>query len=424
MIDSKQGSKKSMRRRIGAFVVPVVAVGLLLSGCSSTPASSGSSSFLVGPTKVDIDTTKVQAIVDVAFASHVALSDLPEEAVQAYARAANELTDAQVETALSCWKQPECTIGDGPVHIGIFNAVDNLWQTTAAMGIILQAMTYPEIGKITYAAVTDLPSAQSAIRSMVAGGVNGILGYNAFGDALIPVFTEAQKAGAFVSTYVGKTPDMPVSAVSSQVFADNAATGVQMADIVLNDLKLTSSDQIAIFMGTPGNPQDVAFSTAATDMLAANNGPTVGFTADTDWSRAGTAKAATELIASGIPAKAILNSYTDPIPQAIAAYDQAGVQVPAIVSWTTSNELLGIWQERQGTPQAFALWYTNALVHEGRISLSNIMSLLAGEKVPAETIVPSVFIEAAAGQYQADLPGDFPGYSALVPAAVMTGMLK
>jgi hypothetical protein len=52
------------------------------------------------------------------------------------------------------------------------------------------------------------------------------------------------------------------------------------------------------------------------------------------------------------------------------------------------------------------------------------MSLLAGEKIPAETIVPSVFIKAAAGQYQADLPGDFPGYSALVPAPVMTGMLK
>ena len=424
MIDSQQGSKKSMHRRIGAFIVPVVAVGLLLSGCSSTPSSSSSSSFLVAPTKVTIDTAKVQAIVDVAFASHVDLSTLPDEAIQAYARAASDLTDAQVKTALACWKQPECTIGTGAVHIGIFNAVDNLWQTTAEMGIILQAMTYPEIGKITYAAVTDLPSAQSAIRSMVAGGVNGILGYNAFGPALIPVFTEAQKAGAFVSTYVGKTPDMPVTAVASQVYADNAATGGQMADIVLNDLKLTANDQIAILMGTPGNPQDVAFSTAATDKFAKNNGPKVGFTADTNWSRAGTAKAATELIATGIPVKAILNSYTDPIPQAIAAYDQAGVQVPAIISWTTSNELLGIWQKRQGTPQAFNLWYTNALVHEGRISLSNIMSLLAGQTVPPETIVPSVFIKAAAGQYQADLPGDFPGFSALVPAAVMTGMLK
>lgn len=404
----------------------VAALALVLSGCSSSgDAASTASSQNKIDTSFTADPAATQDLVNLAFGVDTPVSSLPAEAVTGFQRATAKLTDAQVKTALSCWKQPECTIGDGPVHIGIFNAVDNLWQTTAVMDIILQAMTYPEVGKISYSFVADLPSAQAAVRSLAAGGANVILGYNAFGAAMAPVFQEVQASGVIVSTYTGETPDVGADVIRNQVYAKACDAGTGMGQVAVKDLGLTSSDQIAFFAGTPGNPQDTAVQGCLDTSLTSLNGPKVGFKQDTDWSRPGVASAASALIASGIPAKAVLNTYADPMPQLVNAYDQAGVQVPAILTWTEQNELFGIWEKRLGTPGEFPLYYTNALVNQARLATTNALSILAGDtSIPARTALPLPIIKAKKGIYEASLPGDFPGWSSLIPADVMTGMLK
>ncbi|MGP6204635.1 substrate-binding domain-containing protein [Microbacterium sp. F2] len=398
-----------------------MALALTLAGCSSSGGSDGQVEI---DTSQDYDVAEVQAIVDLAFGTEVPIDELPAEAVTGFARATIELTDEQVQTALDCWKQPECTIGDGPLHVGIYNAVDNLWQTAAVMDVILQALTYPEIGKISYSFVADLPSAQSAVRSLAADGADIIIGYNAFGSAMAPVFTEAQAAGAVVVTYTGETPDVDGGVINNQVYALACDAGTGMADVTVDDLGLTSSDDIAFFFGTPGNPQDTLVEGCLADQLVALDGPQIGFEQDTDWSRPGVAAAATALIASGVPAKAVLNTYADPVPQLISAYDQAGVQVPAILTWTEMNELFGIWEERVGTDAEFPLYYTNALVNQARLALTNAVGIIAGDDIPDRTPLPLPIIKAEPGIYQADLPGDFPGWSALIPENVMAGMLE
>ncbi|WP_291054249.1 substrate-binding domain-containing protein [Herbiconiux sp.] len=412
-------------RRALSLGAAAVAMALLVAGCSSGgDAGSTESAGISIDTSFDADPTATQDLVNLAFGVDTPVDSLPAEAVTGFERATATLTDEQVQTALDCWKQPECTIGDGPVHIGIFNAVDNLWQTTAVMDIILQAMTYPEVGKISYSFVADLPSAQAAVRSLAAGGANIIIGYNAFGAAMAPVFQEAQAAGAVVATYTGETPDVEGDVINNQVYAEACDAGTGMGEVTSKDLGLTSADQIAFLFGTPGNPQDTIVTGCLDKSLTELNGPKVGFQQDTDWSRPGVAAAASALIASGVPAQAVLNTYADPIPQLISAYDQAGVQVPAILTWTEQNELFGIWEKRLGTDTEFPLYYTNALVNQARLATTNAMSILAGEDIPARTALPLPLIKAEKGIYQADLPGDFPGFSALIPDNVMAGMLE
>lgn len=413
-------------RRAVTLSAVALAVTLVFTGCSAPSAGGGSDA----KTGIKIDTTfkadpaKVQDIVNSAFGVSTPVSSLPAEALKGFQRATKPLTAAQKATALKCWKQPVCKIGDGPVSIGIFNAVDNLWQTTAVMDMILQAMTYPEVGKISYSFVADLPSAQAAVRSLAAGGANIIIGYNAFGAAMAPVFKEAQAGGAVVATFTGETPDVGADVISNQVYAKACDAGTNMSSSVVKDLGLKSSDQIAFLSGTPGNPQDTLVTGCLDKSLVALNGPKVGFKQDTNWSRPGVAAAASALIASGLPVKAVLNTYSDPMPQLINAYDQAGVQVPALLTWTEMNELFGIWEKRVGTSKEFPLYYTNALVNQARLAMTNAMDILAGEKVPARTALPLPLIKAVKGVYQANLPGDFPGLSALIPDDVMTGMLK
>lgn len=410
-------------RRAMVLGVATVASALALAGCSAPGGDADSDGVIEIDTEFEYDEAAVQDLVNLAFGVETPLSSLPDEAVQGFARATIELSDEQIQTALDCWKQPQCEIGDGPVHVGIFNAVDNLWQTTAVMDIILQALTYPEVGTISYSFVADLPSAQAAVRSLVAGGANIIIGYNAFGAAMAPVFTEAQAAGAVVATFTGETPDVDGSVINNQVYATACDAGSNMGDIAVNDLGLTSGDQIAFLFGVAGNPQDTLVTGCLNETLTELDGPTVGFQQDTDWSRPGVAAAAAALISSGVPAKAVLNTYADPVPQLIAAYDQAGVQVPAILTWTEMNELFGIWEERVGTDSEFELYYTNALVNQARLAFTNAINILAGEDVPDRTALPLPLIHAVPGVYEADLPGDFPGWSSLVPEAVMAGML-
>ncbi|WP_146072702.1 substrate-binding domain-containing protein [Cryobacterium sp. Y62] len=414
-----------LHRRAMMLGAAAAAFTMLMAGCSSSDTGgNGAGTAIQVNTDFEYDEAQVQELVNLAFGVDTPMAGLPDEAVEGFARATLELTPDQIQTALDCWKKPECTIGDGPVHLGIFNAVDNLWQTTAVMDVILQALTYPEVGKISYSFVADLPSAQAAVRSLAADGANIIIGYNAFGAAMAPVFTEAQAAGAVIATYTGETPDVDGSVINNQVYAQACDAGTGMSNVMVNDLGLTSTNELAFLFGTPGNPQDTLVTGCLQESLTKLDGPTIGFQQDTDWSRPGVASAAAALIASGVPAKAVLNTYADPIPQLISAYDQAGVQVPSILTWTEMNELFGIWEERAGTAKEFDLYYTNALVNQARLALTNAMSILAGEDVPDRTPLPLPIIKAKAGVYEADLPGDFPGWSALIPEDVMSGMLK
>ncbi|HLM04439.1 MAG TPA: substrate-binding domain-containing protein [Blastococcus sp.] len=416
----------NLRGRGRPVLIGLTALALTLTACGSGDDDGGGGGSEGSDSSVDLDSID-QATVDEtvgrAFLTEdVAFDDLDPTVQETFQRASIELTDEQLDKAFECWSETSCEIGDGDVTVGIAEAFgQNQWRRISKMEAILQALTYPEVGKIISTdAQGDLATFQSNVRSLAAQGATAIVSYNDFGAAALPAFKAAQAQGAKISTYVGPVPDAPEDSLASQVHGDVCAVGEEMAKVATDDLKLTG--EVAILNGTPGNPQGATWNKCFEDSLG--SGITVGTKLDTDWTLAGAFEAASALVSSGKTYSGIFYDYADPIPQVIEAYDQAGQKPPAIVTWTANNGMAKVWEEAQGTDRAFPVYFTNGLNWQSRVSVTSVMGLLADDDVEADIIVPQPFVQAEPGLYESDRPDDYPGPSVLIPDDLLTKMLS
>lgn len=407
--------RRGSRRVLGVMLVSVAAVAVFAAAIGAKNSASTATP------------AQVQAIVNKAFAANVPASSLLPIVRESLARAANPLTQAQLDKAFSCWKASGCKLGSGKITVGIADGFgDNTWRKFVLMSIILQSMAHPEVGKVIYTnAHGVLATMQANIRSLTAQGAKVIVGYNDFGPTAASAFQAAQKAGAVTSTYV--SPTRPIPGISSKAIGigvgpDICKAGVTMADATAKTVGKTAD--IAFFTGVPGNPQDVAWQKCAAQTFASKYpGIKVVYKADTSWTPAGVFAAASALISSGKDAKAILYSYSNPVPQIVKAYGDAGKQVPAIITWTQNNETSCDWKKAKDAGKGFALIQTNALNWVSRVSLDASLARLAGQKVPDTVIYPQPYISAKPSDCVPSLPADYPGNSSLIPQSLVKKML-
>ena len=364
------------------------------------------------------------ALITKVFQKEMTRADIDPLILEALGRATKDLTAEQLDKAYECWKGSDCKVsGGGDKVLAIVDAFGgNTWRRISKMETILQALTYPEIGRIISSdANFDLPTYQSQVRGAIAQGANLMVGYNDFGDAMAPTFKDAQAAGAFVSIYVGPVPSAGADAIVTQIVTDTCGAGKSMADAAV---QITGGKgDIAFFNGTPGNPQGAAWNKCALDQLA-SKGPGVKqtFAADTSWTPAGAAEAASALIATGKPVAAILYDYADPLPGVVDTFKQAGQKSPALITWTINNDLFRVWEAAQGTPDAFDLYYTSGLNWVARVSVTAVVDAAAGKPAQAVINYPLPFVPAKKGLYDASKPGDFPA-TAIVPDDLLKRML-
>ncbi len=399
-------------------------------GATTPPADATTPSADTTPTAAttagdaEVDDAALTALITKVFQKEMDRADIDPLIIKALGRATTDLTAEQQDTAYECWTGTDCTVpGGGDKVLAIVDAFGgNTWRRISKMETILQALTYPEIGRIISSdANFDLPTYQSQVRGAVAQGANLLVGYNDFGDAMAPTFKDAQASGAFVSIYVGPVPSAGADAIVTQIVTDTCGAGKSMADAAI---ELTGgTGDIAFFNGTPGNPQGAAWNKCALDQLAAEgDGVKQTFTADTSWTPAGAAEAASAQIATGKPVKAILYDYADPLPGVVDTYKQAGQKSPALITWTINNDLFNVWEQAQGTADAFDLYYTSGLNWVARVSVTAVMDAAAGSPAAAVINYPLPFVAAKPGLYDDSKPGDFPA-TAIVPDDLLNRML-
>ncbi|MER6975659.1 substrate-binding domain-containing protein [Streptomyces carpinensis] len=352
--------------------------------------------------------------------SEVRLSDQPEVIQEAIKRSSIKLTPKQLDTAFKCWNSTVCKLGDGPVTIGMPDWDATIqWHKLNKMSMILQAMTYPSVGKLMFTdGQNEMAKYQADIRSLASRGAHVIVELNSFGKSTYPANRFAQKLGAKVVTYISPQPDAPSDTITSQIHLDSCAMGKAMARIADQKLRLTR--RTAIFNGVPGNPLGVEWNRCYEQAVKKSR---VGVKLDTGWTPAGTFSAASAVVSSGKNYSAILFDYADPVPQVVDAFDKAAIRVPAIITWTDNNGLAKIWEKKQGTPGAFPLWYTTSHMWSSRASVTIGMASLAGH-VPAEILSPAPFVQAKRGLYEADRPDDYPGSDVMIPDELLSRMLK
>jgi ABC-type sugar transport system substrate-binding protein len=418
MSGENNSHRRTRRRGVTlAVVCSALAGAVMVTGCGSSSKSStssgGSSNAAATTPASTVSAADLQKTVDTALQSSAVKADsLPPLMKEALQKATPQLTAAQMATAFKCWQGNSCTLGSGKVTLGLADGFgDNTWRKFSKMSVILQAMTYPEVGKLIFTnAHGQLATYQSDIRNLTAQGAKAIVAYNDFGPSAYPAFTTAQRAGAVISTYVGPNDGAPTSAITTRVQPDICQAGKTMAQVTK---QAVGSAGVAYFTGTPGNPEDTGWQ-----KCASQSGINAIFKADTNWTPAGAQTAASALISSGKPAKAILYSYSNPVPNIVKTFNKANKSVPAIITWTQDNGTSCQWKLKP-----YPLYQTNALNWAARVSVTSVLAKVDGKSVPDAVIYPMPFVKAKASDCDSSKPADYPGASALVPQELVAKIL-
>ncbi len=190
-------------------------------------------------------------------------TDVPDIVLASIARANQDLDQATIDKAMECWSATKCDTGTGgDVVMGYADGGGlNVWRQVTRMEAILQALTYPEIGKMLFRDAQWNPDpavAAGDIRFLIQAGVNFIIGYPDQGTNIADAILEAQAAGIPYTTYsagwVG-LPGQEGALVPGQdyltvVGEDLCALGESFAEVINDGV---GSGKVGVMGGTPGN---------------------------------------------------------------------------------------------------------------------------------------------------------------------------
>ena len=344
--------------------------------------------------------------------------NVPDIALAAFTRAGLPVSDAMVQKALDCWKNNVCDTGSGgKLTLAIADGFgENVWRQITHMETILQALTYPDIGKIMYSSAQyDTQKAISDIRSYIAQGVNIIVGYPDAGDALLPAVREATQHGiTYIPYSYGKIGD-PGTDYPTFVGEDVCALGQNFAAILNREV---GTGKVAFLGGTPGNPLSAAWQDC--EQKALNPSLTLVGKADTMWTQEGALQAVSGLISSDPDIKGISYEYADGFLGGVRAYQAANIPLNIVLTLRTDEVGLFCQWKDMANPN-FKIYYSAGGNFQARIAVTAAMMQIAGDVLPSSIIVPSHMRQVDASTCNPDVPTQYP-VSSLVPINIVKDM--
>lgn len=358
----------------------------------------------------------------------------------AIARATQDLDQATIDKALECWTAASCETGSGGDLV--FGYADgggdtvNVWRSVSHMEAILQALTYPEIGKIISTAANfnqDPEVPANDIRFLVQSGADFIVGYPDAGIALAAAVAEAEAAGvpyvSFSAGYVGLPGQegalTPGEDYTSVVGEDLCALGESFADVLNEGV---GTGEVAMLGGTPGNALTLGWQQCAAAALA--DGVTLvnppadanSTTGDTYWVNSYALDAARGLLTTNPEIKGWAYEYSDGLYTALQAYDELGVPVQnlTVALRTDEQTLFCDWVDR--AEPTYNIWYSAGGNFQSRVAVTTAMLALKGATVPGQVVIPHVMRQVTAADCK-----PFPGNpvvsgTSLLPDNVLIAM--
>ena len=288
--------------------------------------------------------------------------------------------------ALKCWKNNGCDTGTGGklkvAYVEGFG--ENVYRNISKMEFILQALTYPQIGKIIYTSAHSNPTqALTDFRAAISQHVNVIVTYPDFGDAMLPVFKEATKAGIPVATYAWGYVTGPGTNYLTVVGEDTCRLGKAYAK-VMN--KYVKSGNIAFLGGFPGNPLSLGWQTC--EKPALNPNIHVVATEATNWDPSKVQEVVAGILARYPDIKGWSYEYGLGMAQgAFAAYKAAGKPFNAVLTLRTDDVGMGCAARKLKNPKLRVYYYT-AGNSQIRVALTAAMMKLKGAKIPPKIVFP------------------------------------
>ena len=268
------------------------------------------------------------------------------------------------DLALKCWKNNGCNTGTGGkltvAYIEQFG--ENVYRQMSKMEFILQALTYPQVGKIIYtSAHSDLNQGIADFKAAIAQKVSLIVSYPDFGDAMLPVMKEATDAGIPVATYAWGYVTGPGKNYLTVVGEFTCNLGKAFA-AAMN--KQVGSGDIAFLGGFPGNPLSLGWQTC--EKPALNSNIDVVATEPTNWDPSKVQSVVAGILAAHPDIKGWSYEYGGGMALgALAAYKAAGKPFNPVLTLRTDDVRMGCEynaaQEDQPGPQ-------DVLLHLGQLA--------------------------------------------------------
>ena len=304
-------------------------------------------------------------------------------ALAAYGRAEKKVN---LNLALKCWKNNGCDTGTGGklkvAYVEGFG--ENVYRQISKMEFILQALTYPSIGKIIYTSAHSNPAqALTDFRAAISQHVNVIVTYPDFGDAMLPVFKEATKAGIPVATYAWGYVSGPGTNYLTVVGEDTCRLGKSYAR-VMN--KYVKSGNIAFLGGFPGNPLSLGWQKCEKPAL----NPNIHVVANeaTNWDPSKVQEVVAGILARYPDIKGWSYEYGLGMAQgAFSAYKAAGKPFNAVLTLRTDDVGMGCAADKLHNPKLKVFYYT-AGNSQIRVALTAALMKLKGAKIPPTIVFP------------------------------------
>lgn len=344
---------------------------------------------------------------------------IPDIAKAAFYRAGLPVSEEMQALALKCFAENTCDTGTGgPLTVALTDGFgENFWRQMTKMEFILQALTYPEIGKIIYTtANSDTQKSIADVRSLVAQDVDIIINFPDAGDAILPAVRDATENGTvFITHSYGKIGE-PGTDYATFVAEDVCKLGQLFAE-TLNEQ--VGTGKVAFLGGTPGNPLS-AYWQSCEEPLLGENLELVG-KADTSWTQQGTLEAVSGLISSNPDIKGYSYEAADSFLGGVRAYEAAGLPLDIVLTLRTDENSLFCEMKKINNPN-FKAYFGSGGNYQSRIALTAAMMKLKGYELPADgIIIPTVMREATADTCQPDVP-EQASLSSLIPVPVFQKM--
>ncbi len=344
---------------------------------------------------------------------------IPDIALAAFHRAALPVDDAMMALAVKCWKDKICDTGTGgPLTVALADGFgENFWRQMTHMEFVLQALTYPEIGKIIY--VTSLGDTARSItdfKSLVAQHVDIIIGFPDAGDALLPAVRDATDAGIIYITHSYGKIGEPGKDYPTFVAEDVCKLGQLFAETMNNEV---GSGKIAFLGGTPGNALSAYWQSCEEPAL--NSDISVVGKADTSWTQQGVLEAVSGLISQNPDIKGYSYEAADSFLGGVRAYQAANLPLDIVLTLRTDEMSLFCEWEKIDNPN-FKVFYASGGNYQSRIALTAAMMKLKGYELPVDGIIlPTVMRQLTKGTCNPDVPQEA-SVSSLIPIPIFQQM--
>ena len=355
------------------------------------------------------------------------------------ARANQDLDQATIDKALECWGAQECDTGSGGELVmgyadGGGNQV-NVWRSVSHMEAILQALTYPEIGRIVSTAA-DFAGAETEmanIRFLIQAGVDFIVGYPDGGAGVAPAVSEAEAAGIsyvpFSAGWVG-LPDQEGALIPGEdylavVGEDLCALGDSFSEVLNTG---AAGGNVALLGGTPGNALSLGWQRCTVESLGTDttlvNPPADenSTTGDTNWFPPAIPDVFRGLLTENPEINGYAYEYADGMWYGLPVYEELGIPLEnlTLALRTDEQNLFCDWAER--AEPTYRIFYSAGGNFQSRTGVTAAMLNVAGAEVPAEIVVPHVMREVTEADCNPDRPNEAVSGTSLVPDDVLSLM--